>query len=132
MKRGAAPKFKELGSASPKPGDSPNKLANSAFGTGYQKTMNVVDPLGLGRKSIIGGAIDRQVTGVAADEKKYEDVLQQEGLKRGFWGKMGFGGKRAREREARIEELKAQDQAGIDRERIQAREGALVEAGPGA
>ena len=127
MKRGAAPKFKELGSASPKPGDSPNKLA-----AGYQKTMNVIDPLGLGRTSIIGGAIDRQVTGVAADEKKYEDVLQQEGLKRGFWGKMGFGGKRAREREARIEELKAQDQAGIDRERIQAREGALVEAGPGA
>ena len=127
MKRGAAPKFKELGSASPKPGDSPNKLA-----AGYQKTMNVIDPLGLGRTSIIGGAIDRQVTGVAADEKKYEDVLQQDGLKRGFWGKMGFGGKRAREREARIEELKAQDQAGIDRERIQAREGALVEAGPGA
>ena len=127
MKRGASPKFKELGSASPKPGDSPNKLA-----AGYQKTMNVIDPLGLGRTSIIGGAIDRQVTGVAADEKKYEDVLQQEGLKRGFWGKMGFGGKRAREREARIEELKAQEQAGIDRERIQAREGALVEAGPGA
>ena len=125
MKRGAAPKFKELGSASPKPGDSPNKLAAV-----YQKTINVIDPLGLGRTSIIGGAIDRQVTGVAADEKKYEDVLQQEGLKRGFWGKMGFGGKRAREREARIEELKAQDQAGIDRERIQAREGALVEAGP--
>mgnify|MGYP005824409723 CR=1 FL=1 len=62
------------------------------------------------------------------DEKKYEDVLAAEGLERGFFGKLGFGGGKSKQREARIAELKEQDQMGIDRERIESRGGAT--AGP--
>lgn len=123
MKRGVKPAFKDLGS-------SPTKFDwGKAAGTAAQ----VGGFLGGGLPGLVGGnIIKRHTTGVAADERQYADVLKQEGLQRNIWGKMGFGGRRAREREARIEELKAQDQMGIDRERIEDREGTLVEAGPGA
>ena len=57
--------------------------------------------------------------------------MESEGLKRNFWGKLGFGGRRSRERKQRIKELQAQEKEGIDRERIEASTGAPV-AGPGS
>lgn len=63
-----------------------------------------------------------------SSEKQYEDVLEAEGLKRGFFGKLGFGGARADERSARIKELQEQDQMGIDRERIESRGGVTAGA----
>ena len=66
--------------------------------------------------------------GTLSSEKQYEDVLEAEGLKRGFWGKLGFGGAKADERSARIKELQEQDQMGIDRERIESRGGVTAGA----
>jgi len=115
MKRGTKPTFKDLGS-------SPTKVnwgAMAGLATG-----------GLGG-GIIGGAIQRRADGTHASEKKFADVLESEGLTRNFWGKLGFGGRRSRERKQRIKELEAQEQQGIDRDRIEANTGAPV-AGPGA
>jgi hypothetical protein len=122
MKRGSKPNFKDLGS-------SPTKFDwGKAIGTGAQVGLtHAMGPMGM----VYGSAIKRQLDGTAKNERQYADVLEQEGLKRNFWGKLGFGGKRARARKARIEELQNQDAAGIDRERIMAREGEAP-AGPGA
>jgi len=115
MKRGTNPTFKDLGS-------SPAKVNWAQIGG-----------LALGGLPgmVAGGAIKRHMDGTTASEKKFEDVLESEGLKRNFWGKLGFGGRRSRERKQRIKELQAQEQEGIDRERIESNTGAPV-AGPGA
>ena len=110
--------------------DSPAKMSE-AMGS---KLGNVAMGLGgyaFGGLGIMGGSmIKRQLDGTAKNEKQYEDVLKSEGLERNFFGKLGFGGSRSREREQRINELQEQDQMGIDRERIESRGG--VTAGAGA
>ena len=89
----------------------------------------------------LGGAVLGSVSGALgltkgadretlAAEDQYSDVLASEGLERNFWGKMGFGGGKSKQRAARIKELQEQDQMGIDRERIESRGG--VTAGAGA
>ena len=129
MKRGSKPTFKDLGSN--KDSDSPAK----SFWDDNKSLAVKAAPIagaalgGVGG-GIVGSAIQRQLDGTAADEKKFAAQLEEEGLTRGFWGKLGFGGRKARERAARIEELKAQEQSGIDRDRIYAREGTI--AGPGS
>ena len=111
--------------------DSPTKILGMSDETG-SKVGNVAMGLGSLVSGPLGGMggsyIKRQLDGTARDEKQYEDVLEAEGLKRGFFGKLGFGGARADERSARIKELQEQDQMGIDRERIESRGG--VTAGP--
>jgi len=109
--------------------DSPNKFNWEKIGKGALTAGATGLQIGGGLGGLVlGGAIKRQVSGVAADEKKYEDVLEAEGLKRNFWGKLGFGGGNSQARAARIKELQEQDQMGIDRERIESRGG--VTAGP--
>ena len=120
MKRGANPGFKDLGS-------SPVKVDWGAMGQG---ALKIADPLGM-RKTGTMGMVTRQLDGTAAAEKKFSDTLEEEGLTRNFWGKLGFGGKRSKARKARIKELEAQEQEGIDRDRIEGNTGAPV-AGPGA
>ena len=61
-------------------------------------------------------------------EKDYADEIADAGLKKNFWGKLGFGGARKQERQALIRDLQAQDQAGLDRERIMARGGVTAGA----
>ena len=95
----------------------------SATSDSPAKLMGPLGPLGPA-----GAIIERQLDGTAAEEKQYGDVLKSEGLERNFWGKLGFGGGNSQAREARINELKEQDQMGIDRERIESRGG--VTAGP--
>ena len=138
MKRGSKPTFKHLGSANPQPGDSPVEKfdwgsANwEAMGQGAVGKMGMMGgALGGPMGYVAGKSIQRRLDGTAASEKKFEDVLEDEGLKRNFWGKIGFGGKRSRARKARIKELEAQEQEGIDRDRIASNTGAPV-AGPGA
>ena len=110
--------------------DSPAKMSEGVGG----KIGNLAMGLGgvaFGGLGVMGGSmIKRQLDGTNKNEKQYEDVLKGEGLERNFWGKLGFGGSRSREREQRIKELQEQDQMGIDRERIESRGG--VTAGPGA
>ena len=126
MKRGAKPTFKDLGSS------SPAKVNWQAMGQGAVGKMGVAGGAMMGPMGYVAGkALQRRLDGTAASEKKFEDVLESEGLKRNFWGKLGFGGKRSRERKQRIKELEAQEQEGIDRDRIAANTGAPV-AGPGA
>lgn len=150
MKRGFKPQFMDLGSSPKKKEDSPAKIAplataamgalgGSAAGTtggilgGIGGAIGGIGMAPLAPLAALSGglALKRKLDGTTAAEKQYEDVLEQEGLKRNFWGKLGFGGRRSRERKARIKELQAQDQAGMDRERIEAREG-VAAAGPGA
>ena len=126
MKRGAKPNFKDLGSS------SPAKVDWGAMGDKAVSKMGVMGGAMLGPMGYVGGkALQRRADRTAASEKKFEDVLESEGLKRNFWGKLGFGGKRSRERKQRIKELEAQEQEGIDRDRIASNTGAPV-AGPGA
>ena len=112
----------QLGSKYGTAGRIGGAIAGGAVGTALSGFGLAAAPMMLGMK--------RQLDGTAAAEKQYADVLESEGLQRGFWGKMGFGGKRARERAQRIKELQKQDQMGIDRERIESRGG--VTAGAGA
>ena len=111
--------------------DSPAKVLGMSDETGG-KLGNLAMAYGgyaLGPAGVMGGSmIKRQLDGTARDEKKYEDVLASEGLKRNIFGKLGFGGGNSQAREARINELQEQDQMGIDRERIESRGG--VTAGP--
>jgi len=111
--------------------DSPAKILGMSDKTG-SKLGNAAMGIGgfaLGPAGIMGGSmIKRQLDGTARNEKQYEDVLEAEGLKRNFWGKLGFGGARADERSARIKELQEQDQMGIDRERIESRGGVTAGA----
>ena len=129
MKRGSKPDFKSLGS-------SPTKVIPQAM-TGAAGAAAGIGTAGLAAMgggllaAPIGLALKRRLDGTAAAEKKFEDVLESEGLKRNFWGKLGFGGRRSRERKQRIKELQAQEKEGIDRERIEASTGAPV-AGPGS
>lgn len=126
MKRGSKPTFKDLGSS------SPAKVNWEAMGQGAVGKMGMMGgALGGPMGYVAGKSIQRRLDGTAASEKKFEDVLEDEGLKRNFWGKIGFGGKRSRARKARIKELEAQEQEGIDRDRIASNTGAPV-AGPGA
>ena len=139
MKRGAKPDFKDLGS-------SPTKViplaagAAGGLGSAFTGAMSGIGGAigGMGMAplaplaALSGGlALKRKMDGTTASEKKFSDTLEDEGLTRNFWGKLGFGGKRSKERKARIKELEAQEQEGIDRERIEGNTGAPV-AGPGA
>ena len=130
MKRGTKPNFKDLGS-------SPTKfnwggLAGLAAGGSTPGGLGGAGGLGGGLGGgIIGAGIGRRANATLSGEKKFADVLESEGLTRNFWGKLGFGGRRSRERKQRIKELQAQEQQGIDRDRIEANTGAPV-AGPGA
>ena len=122
--------------------DSPAKFANvigeaERFGplgsmAGFARGM---------KEGGLGGAVLGSVSGAlgltkGADREtlaakvQYSDVLASEGLERNFWGRMGFGGGKSKQREQRIKELQKQDQMGIDRERIESRGG--VTAGAGA
>jgi hypothetical protein len=123
MKRGSSPNFKELGS-------SPNKLGliGGVIGAGKAALRggNIADIYGAGVAGQFGvQGPDKETRAV---EEQYQDVLKSEGLERNFWGKLGFGGGKSKEREARIAELQEQDQMGIDRDRIEARGGSV--AGP--
>jgi hypothetical protein len=126
MKRGSKPTFKDLGSSSPAKVNW-EAMGDKVVGNAGLIGARMGGPMGY----VAGKAIQRRLDGTAASEKKFEDVLESEGLKRNFWGKLGFGGKRSRERKQRIKELEAQEQEGIDRDRIAANTGAPV-AGPGA
>ena len=107
--------------------DTPSATSDSPAKLGFMEGAGRVV-----KGAVVGGpmgAIGAATTlGSMDDEKQYEDILEAEGLKRGFFGKLGFGGARADERSARIKELQEQDQMGIDRERIESRGG--VTAGP--
>ena len=107
--------------------DAPSATSDSPAKLGFMEGAGRVV-----KGAVVGGpmgAIGAATTlGSMDDEKQYEDILEAEGLKRGFFGKLGFGGARADERSARIKELQEQDQMGIDRERIESRGG--VTAGP--
>ena len=114
--------------------DSPAKFMPLVGGiTGGVKAIRQGGSLGevYGRAltgSLTGGLLTGPDSKTVAEEKQYEDVLEAEGLKRNFWGKLGFGGGNTQARAARIKELQEQDQMGIDRERIESRGG--VTAGP--
>jgi len=110
----------QLGSKYGTAGRIGGAIAGGAVGTALTGFGLAAAPMMLGLK--------RQLDGTARDEKQYEDVLEAEGLKRNFWGKLGFGGARADERSARIKELQEQDQMGIDRERIESRGGVTAGA----
>ena len=121
---------------------------SSAVSDSPAKFANVMGPLGSMagfargmKEGGLGGAVLGSVSGALgltkgadretlAAEDQYSDVLASEGLERNFWGKMGFGGGKSKQRAARIKELQEQDQMGIDRERIESRGG--VTAGAGA
>ncbi len=102
--------------------DAPSATSDSPVKLGFMEGAGRIIKGGamMGPMGAIGAAT---TLGSMDDEKKYEDVLEAEGLKRGFFGKLGFGGARADERSARIKELQEQDQMGIDRERIESRGG---------
>tara|TARA_R110002110_G_scaffold363224_1_gene573088 strand:- start:2724 stop:3125 length:402 start_codon:yes stop_codon:yes gene_type:complete len=122
MKRGVSPGFKDLGS-------SPAKVDWGKMAGNVAQVGGALygGPMGMA----LGSGIKRQLDGTAASERKFSDTLEEEGLQRNFWGKLGFGGKRSKARKSRIKELEAQESEGIDRERIEANTGAPV-AGPGA
>ena len=127
MKRGANPTFKDMGSS-----NSPVKVDwGQMEDTGMSQMGNIGGAIGGPMGRSIAYSQRRKMDGTAASEKKFEEQLEAEGLKRNFWGKLGFGGKRSKERKARIKEFEAQEQEGIDRDRIASHVGAPV-AGPGA
>ena len=142
MKRGSSPNFKELGSSPTNIEDSPTKAtvaggAAGGLGTGAAVGAGVgalFGGVGAVPGAIIGGGIGALAGGIGQnirkqkEYKQYKDVLQDEGLGKNFWGKLGFGGGNKAAREARINELQEQDQMGIDRDRIEARGGSV--AGP--
>ena len=87
MRRGAAPKFRELGSSNPQPGDSPNKnaLAGASKGALLGAKLGTIVP-GVG--NVVGGIIG--------------------GVGGAIWG--GIKAKKAREEEeALLEAQKLQD-----------------------
>tara|TARA_R100001129_G_C5317159_1_gene246703 strand:+ start:98 stop:553 length:456 start_codon:yes stop_codon:yes gene_type:complete len=131
-------KVEELSAVS----DSPAKFANVIGGAERLPGIGAMTGFARGMKEGgLFGAIAGTTGGVLgltqgadretlAAEDQYSDVLASEGLERGFWGKLGFGGGKSKQRAARIKELQEQDQMGIDRERIESRGG--VTAGAGA
>ena len=109
--------------------DAPSSVSDSPAKLGFIEGAGRVGR-GFAAGGMVGAIGAATTLGSMDDEKQYEDVLEAEGLKRGFFGKLGFGGAKADRRAARIKELQEQDQMGIDRERIESRGG--VTAGPGA
>ena len=107
--------------------DEPSATSDSPAKLGFMEGAGRVIKGGalMGPMGAIGAAT---TLGSMDDESQYADTLAAEGLERNFWGKMGFGGGNSKERANRINELKEQDQMGIDRERIESRGG--VTAGP--
>ena len=83
MRRGAAPKFRELGSSNPQPGDSPNKnaLQGAATGAKLGATLGTVVP-GVGNVvgGIIGGVGGAIWGGVAANRRRKREEEEQEAL----------------------------------------------------
>ena len=111
----------QLGSKYGTAGRIGGAIAGGAVGTALTGFGLAAAPMMLGMK--------RQLDGTAAAEKQYADVLESEGLERGFWGKLGFGGGKSKQRAQRIKELQEQDRMGIDRERIESRGGVTAGAG---
>jgi len=121
--------------------DSPAKFAN-VIGEA-ERIPGLGGAVGFARgmkEGGIGGAVLGSISGslgltkgasreTLAAEDQYSDVLASEGLERGFWGKLGFGGGKSKQRAARIKELQEQDRMGIDRERIESRGGVTAGAG---
>lgn len=83
MKRGAAPKFRELGSSEAQPGDSPNKnaLQGAAQGAKLGATLGTVVP-GLGNiaGAVIGGVGGAIFGGIKANKARKEEEAKQQAL----------------------------------------------------
>ena len=106
MKRGAAPKFKELGSSKAQPGDSPGKLDLSGLGAVAggaakgAKLGSMLGPMG----GVFGGVVGGLIGGIKAkkqkiammDEEKKNELLakslqkEEEDQKRASVGYSGF------------------------------------------
>ena len=82
--------------------------------------------IGAGIGAITGGIAQRVKTN--KEYKQYKDEIADAGLERNFWGKLGFGGGKTKDREALIRDLQEQHQMGIDRERIESRGGVTAGA----
>jgi|TARA_R100001480_G_scaffold37909_1_gene50760 hypothetical protein len=114
--------------------DSPAKFdaaAGAAIGAGLGSIAPGIGTLagagiGAGAGLIAGGIANRART--LRDERDYRDEIADAGLERNFFGKIGFGGGKAKAREQLIRDLQEQDQMGIDRERIMARGGTVAGA----
>ena len=95
---------------------------------------SIIPGLGTGVGAIVGGGIGALTGGIGQnirkqkEYKQYKDQLEDEGLGKNFWGRLGFGGGNKKAREMRIAELQEQDQMGIDRERIESRGGVTAGA----
>jgi|TARA_R100000458_G_C8207847_1_gene196301 hypothetical protein len=120
--------------------DSPNKFANligeaerlPGIGamTGFARGMKEGGLFGAiaGTTGGVLGITQGDTRETLAAEKTYADEIAEAGLTKNFWGRIGFGGKRKKERQALIRELQEADQAGLDRERIMARGGTVAGA----
>jgi hypothetical protein len=99
MKRGAAPKFRELGSSPAKPGETPNKnvLGGAAQGA---KMGSMFGPwgtaIGAVAGGIFGGIKQRKAKAAQMEEEKKNEIVaealreEEEGKKRASIGYSGF------------------------------------------
>ena len=120
--------------------DSPNKFANLVGDAERIPVLGAMSGFARGMKE--GGVLGSVAGGVTgalgltkgdsaetlAAERNYADQIADAGLEKNFWGKIGFGGKRKKERAALVRELQQADQAGLDRERIMSRGGVTAGA----
>ena len=107
----------------PQPGDSPNKFdwSRAAKGAAIGGTAGL-GIMGVGAiPGAVYGGLAGGLGGKSEGEEKYASEIEQAGLQRGFWGKLGFGGRRARERKAMIARLDEKAREGVDVERIKSR-----------
>ena len=123
MRSGNSPLFKNMGSSPAQTESSPNKFnwdeaaAGAAVGgAAGAATMGIgAIPAAL-VGGIIGGAGPSKET--RETEEEFEGEITEAGLQRGFWGRMGFGGRRARERKSLIARLKREKFEGQEREKL--------------
>lgn len=120
--------------------DSPAKFANLVGDLERNPGLGAVSGFARGMKE--GGILGSVVGGVSgalgltkgdsretlAAERNYADEIADAGLSKNFWGKIGFGGGKKKDRAALIRDLQEQDQMGIDRERIESRGGVTAGA----
>ena len=109
MRSGNSPLFKNMGSSPAQTESSPNKWNWESAAGGF-----VAGGLPGG---IIGGLAgpDKQTR---ETEEEFGGEIEEAGLKRNFWGRMGFGGGRARERQMLIGRLKRERFEGQEREKL--------------
>tara|TARA_R100000995_G_scaffold19299_1_gene8015 strand:- start:422 stop:874 length:453 start_codon:yes stop_codon:yes gene_type:complete len=120
--------------------DSPAKFANvigeaeriPGFGAlpGFARGMKEGGMLGAVTGGVSGflGLTKGDSRETLAAERNYADEIEDAGLSKNFFGKIGFGGGNKKARAALIKDLQEQDQAGLDRERIMARGGVTAGA----